>query len=85
MSLGSSPSGSTNLKNMKLATATWCAPCKTLKARIESSGVKVEFKDMDVDPSFFAQNNIRTVPTLVTDDGELIFGANEIAQKLGLD
>jgi glutathione S-transferase len=39
---------------------------------------------MDVDPNFFAQNNIRTVPTLVTDDGELIFGANEIAQKLGL-
>ena len=70
---------------MKLATATWCAPCKTLKAKIESSGVKVEFKDMDVDPNFFAQNHIRTVPTLLTDDGELIFGASAIAERLGLD
>tara|TARA_R110001599_G_scaffold138203_1_gene317494 strand:+ start:169 stop:378 length:210 start_codon:yes stop_codon:yes gene_type:complete len=69
---------------MKIATASWCAPCKTLKARIESSGVKVEFKDMDVDPNFFMQHGIRSVPSLVTDTGEVIFGADEIAEKLGL-
>jgi glutaredoxin len=69
---------------MKIATASWCAPCKTLKNRIENSQIKVEYKDMNIDPDFFMQNNIRTVPTLVTDDGEVIAGAVLIAEKLGL-
>lgn len=63
---------------MKLATATWCAPCKILKARLESSGFKIETMDMDINPDFFMQNGIRSVPTLVTDDGELILGADKI-------
>lgn len=67
---------------MKLATATWCAPCKALKAKLQSLGVKIETKDIDNDPEFFKEHEIRSVPTLVKDDGTLITSVEKIENEL---
>lgn len=50
-----------------LATATWCGPCKVLKNQLESLNLldKVDVKDVDVERTFFNENKIKSVPTLV--------------------
>ena len=44
--------------------------------------IEVEFVDADEDRDYVLENNVKSVPTLVTDDGELISGVDEIVEKL---
>jgi hypothetical protein len=72
-------------KQMKLASASWCGPCSALKSRIEKEGLSVDIENMDDNPDFFKNFNIRTVPTLVVfcgDSFELIFGSEEILKYI---
>jgi len=67
--------------NYKLATATWCGPCSALKSRIAKEGLSVEIEDMDDNPDFFKNFNIKTVPQLIVfgrETTESIFGTEDI-------
>lgn len=67
---------------MKIVTAAWCGPCKALKAQLKEKNIEVEFVDADEDRDFVTENNVKSVPTLVTGDGQLISGVDEIIEKL---
>lgn len=69
--------------NYKLASASWCGPCSALKSRIAKEGLSVEIEDMDDNPDFFKNFNIKSVPQLVVfndDSFELISGSEEIVK-----
>lgn len=72
---------------MKLFTALTCAPCKTLKGMIKENGMSgIEYVDAmcETGSAQCQTYGIRSVPTLVTDDEEVITGIDEIISKLGL-
>jgi hypothetical protein len=72
-------------KQMKLASASWCGPCSALKSRIAKEGLSVEIEDMDNNPDFFKNFNIKSVPQLVVfnqDSFELISGSEEILKYI---
>lgn len=72
-------------KQMKLASASWCGPCSALKSRIAKEGLSVEIEDMDDNPDFFKNFNIKSVPQLVIfkgDSFELISGSEEILKHI---
>ncbi len=72
-------------KQMKLASASWCGPCSALKSRIAKEGLSVEIEDMDNNPDFFKNFNIKSVPQLVVfkeDSFELISGSEEILKHI---
>lgn len=72
-------------KQMKLASASWCGPCSALKSRIAKEGLNVEIEDMDNNPEFFKNFNIKSVPQLVVfkgDSFELISGSEEILKHI---
>lgn len=72
-----------------LATSEFCAPCKFLKSEFEKLNVDIEYKDAMDDATFFIDNKIKKVPTLITIDGELINGVESIIthvkEKMVLD
>jgi glutaredoxin len=65
-----------------LATSEFCGPCKLLKETLEQKGISVEYKDLSRDTDFFIAHGIRSVPTLVTVEGECIAGADSIVKYL---
>ena len=67
---------------MKIVTTQYCGPCKALKATLKEKNIEVEFVDADEDRDYVLENNVKSVPTLVTDEGELISGVDEIVEKL---
>lgn len=72
-------------KQMKLASASWCGPCSALKSRIAKEGLSIEIEDMDDNPDFFKNFNIKSVPQLVVfdqDSFELISGSEEILKYI---
>jgi glutaredoxin len=68
--------------NCKLATATWCGPCKTLKANLESEGIEVEMLDIDENSEYVQKMGIRSVPTLIVNDQDLITSSEDILYYL---
>ena len=65
-----------------LATGEFCAPCKALKENIKSLKIQIEYKDSVKDVDFFIENSIRSIPTLVIDNGEKITGPDHILDYL---
>jgi len=65
-----------------LATGEFCGPCKLLKEQLNKAGIEVEYKDSVKDVSFFMDNKIKTIPTLIVDDGSKIIGAGQILSYL---
>jgi glutaredoxin len=68
-------------QNYKLASATWCGPCSALKSRIAKEGLSIEIEDMDDNPDFFKNFNIKSVPQLVIfkeESFETISGSEDI-------
>ena len=54
-----------------LATSTFCGPCKMLKSRLDAGGFSYAVADMMEDRIFFQDNAVRSVPTLVTESGNI--------------
>jgi thioredoxin 1 len=57
--------------------ASWCMPCKQLIPRLENIQKKyshIDFVTVDVDenPDFAIEQNVRAVPTVIIFDGEKI-------------
>jgi glutaredoxin len=50
-----------------LATSAFCGPCKMVKEYIQKNNIDIEIKSMEDDLAFFKEQNIKSVPILVTD------------------
>ena len=67
----------------KIVTAVWCGPCKSLKASLEAAKVdNIEYIDADKNMEFCAQKGIKSIPTLITENDEIISDFGEIIKKL---
>ena len=61
------------MKSIKYFTATWCGPCQKFKPimnEISSEGHSVQFIDIDSQGALAQQYNVRSVPTLVFEQGD---------------
>ena len=70
------------MKDPILATSKFCGPCKILKSEFEKQGINIEYKDYITDVTFFIENKIKSVPTLVLTNGDKIVGAEAIMTSL---
>jgi glutaredoxin len=62
-----------------LATSEFCGPCKILKTQLDQMGAIYESKDLSRDAaSYFLENNIKSVPTLICPDGTHLRTSAEI-------
>jgi len=60
------------MKTAKYFSATWCGPCKAFKPimnEIKSEGYYVEFIDIDNMSDLASKYNVRSVPTVVIEEG----------------
>jgi len=68
----------------KIVTAEWCGPCKLLKKEIAESKVEVEYIDADKNMEFCNKNNIKSIPTLITENGNIVTSYSDILKKLNI-
>lgn len=66
----------------KLFTATWCGPCKIVKAELDKLQHNVELIDVDTDSASVTAYGVRGVPSLVLGDGRVVVGAERIVKEL---
>ena len=78
------------MKTMKYFSATWCGPCKVFKPvmnEISGEGYHVEFIDIDNMSDLASKYNVRSVPTVVIEEGgvevDRIVGSVSKQQMLG--
>ena len=67
---------------MKYFSATWCGPCKAFKpvmTEIKNEGHYVEFIDTDNMSDLASKYNLRSVPTVVIEEGGV-----EVARFVGV-
>ena len=60
------------MKTMKYFSATWCGPCKTFKPvmnEVAGEGHSVQFIDIDQQQDLAAKYNVRSVPTVIIEEG----------------
>ena len=77
---------------MKYFSATWCGPCKVFKPvmnEIAGEGYHVEFIDIDNMSDLANKYNVRSVPTVIVEEGgkevDRIIGSvskQQVLQKL---
>lgn len=64
-------------------SANWCGPCKSLSANLEKvdlNGLSFHEVDIDKEPSFSQQHNVRGIPSLILLDSE----GNELRRLVGM-
>lgn len=66
----------------KLFTAEWCGNCKTVKTALAAMDIQVELVDIDQDMIQAQANNIRSLPTMITESGERVLGSAKIIEFL---
>jgi len=72
------------MEKNKIVTAEWCGPCKLLKKEIAEAKIEVEYIDADQNMKFCNKNNIRSIPSLITKDGNIITSYPEILKELNI-
>lgn len=62
------------MKTIYKFSATWCRPCKSLTQQLATKGISLEEYDIDnpANKALMEKYNIRSVPTVVVDDGERV-------------
>ena len=60
--------------------APWCANCNTTKDQLKAMGVKFDYIDIDEKRELAVENNIRSLPTLITESGERAVGLLKILE-----
>jgi glutaredoxin len=56
----------------KLITARWCTPCKMLKGKLADANYTIELIDAEEEAEYVNKLGIRSVPTLVIEDGDQV-------------
>lgn len=61
-----------DMKKLMRFTASWCQPCKALAKNLEGAdlGIEIQVIDIDEQSDLAIQYGIRSVPTLVLQDGQ---------------
>lgn len=67
---------------MKLFTASWCAPCKVVKQELEKLQHTVDIIDIDEQPELVRASGVRSVPSLLLGDGNVLTGVENIVQAI---
>lgn len=67
---------------MKLFTASWCAPCKVVKEELTKYNHTVEVVDIDENPGLVRACNVRSVPSLVLGNGEVVTSSSSILKVI---
>lgn len=62
----------------KVFGATWCANCTTAKKFLDSKGFAFEYVDIDQNMEDAQANQIRSLPTMVTENGDRLVGSQKI-------
>ena len=68
----------------KIITAKWCGPCKLLRKEIAEAKIEVEYIDADQNKEFCSKNGIKSIPTLITENGHIVTSYSEIIEKLNI-
>lgn len=66
----------------KLFTASWCATCVPIKRFIKENNLGVEIIDVDEHPDMVVSYGLRSVPTIVLDNGDLVSKTDNIKKVL---
>ena len=67
---------------MKLFTASWCAPCKVIKEELSKFHHSVDIIDVDQQPALVRASGVRSVPSLVLGNGDVLVGVEPILNAL---
>lgn len=69
---------------LKLFTADWCGNCQPIKKFIEDNGYDVEVINVDEHPDLVRDSGVRSIPSLLLVDGNIVVGSAEIKRTLEL-
>jgi glutaredoxin len=64
----------------KIFGAVWCGNCNATKSQLDALGYAYEYVDIDKDHDAATANNIRSLPTLITADGQRAIGLLKILE-----
>lgn len=64
----------------KIFGAVWCGNCNSTKAYLDAQGIPYEYIDIDQKHDLAVENNIRSLPTLVTESGDRAVGLVKIKE-----
>lgn len=67
---------------MKLFTASWCTPCKVVKQELAYYPNTVDVVDIDEQPELVRASGVRSVPSLLLGDGNVVTGVENIVQAI---
>ena len=67
---------------MKLFTADWCVNCKPIKKMIEDNKYEVEVINVDEHPELVRASGVRSIPCLLTADGNTVVGTEQITKTI---
>ena len=56
----------------KLITAVYCTPCRMLKSKLADANITIDLVDADAEADYVKELGIRSVPTLVIEDGDQV-------------
>lgn len=67
---------------MKLFTASWCAPCEIVKEELAKLHHSVDILDIKDNIAFARASGVRSVPSLVLGNGDVLVGVEPILNAL---
>jgi glutaredoxin len=70
---------------LKVYSAEWCQPCKTLKKMLTDNKIEFTVIDIDKEPEVSRKAVIMGLPTIVNETGDRLVGAvtlDQITSKL---
>ena len=67
---------------MKLFTASWCNPCAVVKEELAKFQHSVDIIDIETNIALARASGVRTVPSLLLGNGEVVTGVENIVKAI---
>lgn len=64
----------------KIFGAPWCGNCNQTKTQLDALGVDYEYINIDEQHELAVENNIRSLPTLISESGQRAIGLLKIME-----